>query len=430
MVTNVSLLFYLKKRNSKVKGPVTIYLRFTVDGKRTEISTNKTCTPEKWDTKNGRIYGNSEAARTTNSQLDRIHARAEELYKLMELNNEVLTAETLKNRFVGKVERAKTLVEVFTDHNDKMEALLGQDYEKSTLTRYKTCLSHVKDFMKYRYQITDIPVARVSYTFLEDFDYYLRSVRKNGNNCTIKYLKNLGKVIRICLGNGWLAVDPYINYKPKAKQVDRQVINLEELETLKKREFTIERLAVVRDVFVFCCYTGLAYADVFKLKREELVEGADGDFWIFTHRKKTDTLSRIPVLPDALEIIQKYQDHIQCKILDSLLPVMSNQKMNAYLKEIAVLCQIEKPLTFHIARHTFATTVTLNNGVPIESVSKMLGHTSIKTTQIYAKVMDQKIGADMYLLKTKLASDAILYTERKHQATLGITKSNLKSNEK
>lgn len=403
MVTNVNLLFYLKKRNSKVTGPIAIYLRFTVDGKRTEVSTGKTCPAEKWDAKNGRIYGNTEAARTTNSQLDRIHARAEELYKLMSLNNEVLTAETLKNRFLGKAEKARTLIEVFNDHNEKMESLLGQEYERSTLTRYKTCLSHVKDFMKYRYHISDIPVSRISYTFLEDFDYYLRSVRKNGNNCTIKYLKNLGKVIRICLGNGWLAVDPYINYKPKVKQVDRQVITLEELEVLKEREFTIERLAVVRDVFVFCCYTGLAYADVFKLKREELVEGADGDFWIFTHRKKTDSLSRIPVLPDALEIIKKYEHNIHCQIHNSLLPVLSNQKMNAYLKEIAVLCEIEKPLTFHIARHTFATTVTLNNGVPIESVSKMLGHTSIKTTQLYAKVMDQKLGFDMQHLKTKLA---------------------------
>ncbi|WP_205313824.1 phage integrase SAM-like domain-containing protein, partial [Pedobacter nanyangensis] len=189
MVTNVNLLFYLKKRNSKVTGPIAIYLRFTVDGKRTEVSTGKTCPAEKWDAKNGRIYGNTEAARTTNSQLDRIHARAEELYKLMSLNNEVLTAETLKNRFLGKAEKARTLIEVFNDHNEKMESLLGQEYERSTLTRYKTCLSHVKDFMKYRYHISDIPVSRISYTFLEDFDYYLRSVRKNGNNCTVDYSK-------------------------------------------------------------------------------------------------------------------------------------------------------------------------------------------------------------------------------------------------
>jgi integrase len=157
-------------------------------------------------------------------------------------------------------------------------------------------------------------------------------------------------------------------------------------------------------MFVFCCYTGLAYADVHKLKRSELVEGIDDDLWIYTHRQKTDTLSRIPVLPVALSIIHAYKDHSQCIVKDALLPIMSNQKMNAYLKEIADLCKIKKPLTFHIARHTFATTVTLNNGVPIESVAKMMGHTSIKTTQIYAKVVDHKISSDMQKLREKLAA--------------------------
>jgi len=166
----------------------------------------------------------------------------------------------------------------------------------------------------------------------------------------------------------------------------------------------VERLNTVRDMFVFCCYTGLAYVDVHKLKRSEIVKGVDDNLWIYTSRQKTDTLSRIPVLPEALSIIREYEDHPQCVVKDALLPVMSNQKMNAYLKEIADLCKIEKPLTFHIARHTFATTVTLNNGVPIESVAKMMGHTSIKTTQIYAKVMDHKISSDMLKLRDKLAA--------------------------
>lgn len=170
-----------------------------------------------------------------------------------------------------------------------------------------------------------------------------------------------------------------------------------------EKKFSIDRLNVVRDIFVFCCYTGLAYVDVHKLKRSELVTGIDGDLWIYTSRQKTDTLSRIPVLPEALSVIRTYDQHPQCIAEDSLLPVMSNQKMNAYLKEIADLCKIKKLLTFHIARHTFATTITLNNGVPIESVAKMMGHTSIKTTQIYAKVMDHKISEDMSQLKKKLA---------------------------
>lgn len=202
----------------------------------------------------------------------------------------------------------------------------------------------------------------------------------------------------------WVTVNPYLNDKPKQKAVHREVLTQEELHRLSKKKFSVERLRTVRDMFVFCCYTGLAYADVHKLKRSELVEGIDDDLWIYTHRQKTDTLSRIPVLPVALSIIHAYKDHSQCIVKDALLPIMSNQKMNAYLKEIADLCKIKKPLTFHIARHTFATTVTLNNGVPIESVAKMMGHTSIKTTQIYAKVVDHKISSDMQKLREKLAA--------------------------
>ena len=180
------------------------------------------------------------------------------------------------------------------------------------------------------------------------------------------------------------------------------MLTKEELIRLAEKEFSVERLNQVKDMFVFSCYTGLSYADTRKLKRSEVMKGVDGNLWIYTNRQKTDTLSRIPVLPCALAVINKYADNPQCVNKGLLLPIMSNQKMNAYLKEIADLCSIHKPLTFHIARHTFATTVTLNNGVPIESVAKMMGHTSIKTTQIYAKVMDHKISEDMEALKQKL----------------------------
>jgi site-specific recombinase XerD len=350
----------------------------------------------------GRAIGSKADSRTLNAYLDDIQFKIYELHRKMSEADESITAETLKNRFTGKVEKARTLLTVFEDHNQKMKNLVGQEFEKSTLQRYETCLMHTKDFMRVRYNISDIPVTKVNFAFLNDFEYYLRSVRKCGNNSAIKYIKNLGKIVRICLGNGWLTVDPYLNYKPKQKAVHREVLTKEELHRLSKKKFSVDRLRTVRDMFVFCCYTGLAYADVHKLKRSELVKGIDDDLWIYTTRQKTNTVSRIPVLPVALSIIRAYKDHPQCIVKDTLLPVMSNQKMNAYLKEIADLCKIKKPLTFHIARHTFATTVTLNNGVPIESVAKMMGHTSIKTTQIYAKVMDHKISSDMQLLREKL----------------------------
>ena len=403
MRTTISLLFSLRKPKNYQSGEMPVYLRITVDGRRTELAVSRKCEPEKWDTVSGRATGSKADSRTLNAYLDNIQFKIFELHRKMSEADESITAETIKNRFVGKEEKARTLLAVFEDHNQKMESLVGQGFEKSTLQRYETCLMHTKDFMQLQYNISDIPVTKINFTFLNDFEYYLRSVRKCGNNSAIKYIKNLGKIVRICLGNGWLIVDPYVNYKPKQKTVYREVLTEEELRRLSKKKFCVERLKTVRDMFVFCCYTGLAYVDVHKLKRSELVTGIDGDLWIYTSRQKTDTLSRIPVLPVALSIIRAYMDHPQCVVKDTLLPVMSNQKMNAYLKEIADICKIKKPLTFHIARHTFATTVTLNNGVPIESVAKMMGHTSIKTTQIYAKVLDHKISSDMQQLRKKLA---------------------------
>ena len=403
MRTTLTLLFSLRKPKNYQSGEMPVYLRITVDGQRAELAVSRKCDPERWDVKTGRATGTKAEARTLNAYLDSIQNKIYELHRQMSDADLTVTAETLKNRFIGKVEKARTLITVFEDHNAKMESLVGQEFEKSTLQRYKTCLMHTVDFMQWQYKISDIPITKINFAFLNDFEYYLRSVRKCGNNSAIKYIKNLGKIIRICLGNGWLTVDPYLNYKPKQKAVHRDVLTKEELQRMLEKKFSIDRLNVVRDIFVFCCYTGLAYVDVHKLKRSELVTGIDGDLWIYTSRQKTDTLSRIPVLPEALSVIRTYDQHPQCIAEDSLLPVMSNQKMNAYLKEIVDLCKIKKLLTFHIARHTFAATITLNNGVPIESVAKMMGHTSIKTTQIYAKVMDHKISEDMSQLKKKLA---------------------------
>ena len=210
------------------------------------------------------------------------------------------------------------------------------------------------------------------------------------------------KIILICIANGWLNNDPFVKYKPKVKAVRRDFITSDELYLMSKKKFFNDRIDQVRDIFLFSCYTGLAYADVKKLKSEEIITGHDGQKWIFTSRQKTDTDSRIPLLPQAATIMHKYIDHPQCVEKGLLLPVLSNQKMNTYLKEIADVCGISKELTYHIARHTFATTVTLGNGVSIESVSKMLGHTNIRTTQHYAKILDQQVSQEMVKLSKKL----------------------------
>lgn len=232
-----------------------------------------------------------------------------------------------------------------------------------------------------------------------DYDFYLRSIRNCSNNTTIKYLKNFKKIIRICLANGWIDKDPFLNYKSKHTEVERNILTQEELDLLIQKEFRVERLKLVRDIFAFSCYTRLAYIDVKNLTKDNIIKGIDNSLWISTNRQKTDTSSKIPLLNTPLQIIESYDIHPAADNQNKLLPILSNQKMNAYLKEIADVCGINKELSFHCARHTFATTVTLSNGVPIETVSKMLGHKSIRTTQHYAKITDRKVAIDMNLLR-------------------------------
>jgi site-specific recombinase XerD len=255
-----------------------------------------------------------------------------------------------------------------------------------------------------KYKESDIDILKINHAFITDYEFYLRSVRNCSNNTAVKYIKNFGKIIKICLANNWIDRNPFSNYKSKVRTVERVYLNEHEIQKLLNKEFLTERLSLVRDIFLFSCYTGLAYIDVKNLTKSHISMGIDGDKWIFTHRQKTESASKIPILPVTQMMIDKYADHPQCIAKGCLLPIFSNQKMNAYLKEIAGVCEINKELTFHIARHTFATTVTLSNGVPIESVSKMLGHKNLRTTQHYAKVLDRKVSDDMKQLKQKLGN--------------------------
>jgi site-specific recombinase XerD len=223
----------------------------------------------------------------------------------------------------------------------------------------------------------------------------------------MKYLANFKKIVLLCVKNGWLNKDPFFAFKMGKREVDRTALTSEEISAMVKKEFASSRLDQVRDTFLFCCYTGLSYIDVQRLRRSNIVDGIDNEKWIVIKRQKTDAPSRLPILPAALKILGKYECHPQCQVKGQLLPVLSNQRMNSYLKEISDVCGIQKNLTFHLARHTFATTITLTNGVPIESVSKMLGHRSIKTTQQYAKIVDRKVSDDMKLLKDKLANQGL-----------------------
>ncbi|SDF67292.1 Site-specific recombinase XerD [Mucilaginibacter pineti] len=404
MKTKFSLLFYIRKPKNYVSGPMPIWVRITVNGKRSETPSGRECEPAQWNSAAGRQKGTKEEVKSFNAYLDDLQSKVYEAYRQLTETDVLITAETIRNKFMGKTEKPRSLIAIFTEHNQKMEALLGKEYTKGTLCRYKTSLKHTQNFLKWKYNLTDIDIKQVDHAFITEYEFYLRSERKCANNSAVKYIKNFGKIIRICLANRWLTYNPFLNYKNKIKTVDRVYLTTEELQEMAVKDMATDRLTQVRDIFLFCCFTGLAYADVKKLRRWEIVTGVDGEKWLSINRLKTDVPSRIPLLPAAMTLIQRYADHPHCENSGRVLPVLSNQKMNSYLKEIADVCGINKPITFHIARHTFATTVTLLNGVPIETVSKMLGHTNIQTTQHYAKILDIKVGADMALLRQKYSA--------------------------
>jgi site-specific recombinase XerD len=405
MNKSFSLLFYLKRSKITAEGTVPVYLRITIDSERIEISSKRHVNPAKWNASGQKLNGSSEEVKKLNNHLKTLEHQAYEAHRVITERKLPLTPLTLKNLLIGEEEisTVNMLIPIFEQHNRRVEALVGKEYAKGTLDRYETSLKHTRDFLLWKYKISDIDIKRIDHEFIMSYDFYFRSERNCNNNSTVKYLKNFKKIILICMANGWLDKDPFIKYKSKVKEVKRDYLNAEELAAMTTKLLVSDRVAQVRDIFLFSCYTGLAYADVKKLRRSELVTGLDSQKWIYTSRQKTDTASRIPLLPQALKLLAQYEDHPQCVDNGLLLPVLSNQKMNSYLKEIADACGITKELTYHIARHTFATTVTLANGVSIESVSKMLGHTNIKTTQHYAKILDAKVSEDMNLLKKKLA---------------------------
>lgn len=291
------------------------------------------------------------------------------------------------------------LMEQFKHHNEQMKALVGKDYSESTLERYETSYKHTLHFLASKYKVSDIDITKLDYDFISNYEFWLKTVRNCDHNTTIKYLSNFKKIVNHCVRSGKLQRDPFLGFSMSKKEVERDVLTEDQLKRIAQESFKAERLALVRNIFLFCCYTGLAYADIHKLKQTEIVKGSDGGLWIIAKRQKTNVTSRSPLLLPALEIIEKYKEHPQCKEKGKVLPVLSNQKLNSYLKEIADSCDIHFNLTFHIARHTFATTVTLSNGVRIETVSKMLGHRNLETTQHYAKILDKKISDDMKRLK-------------------------------
>ena len=402
MNAKISVLFYAKKSKTKSNFRVPIYLRITVNGKRAEFSTGKDVEISKWSSAQNRLKGNSEEARAINKYLDILKSNVLVLENKLALSRESFDAIDIKNLLTGANTTERYLIPIFEEHNSKIEKLLGKEYAPATLKNFKTCLAHLKEFLWKFHKKSDIDIQKLEPSFLNDFDFFLRTKPNINNNSAVKHTKNLSKILKLCYQNNWIEKDLVIFYKGKFQEVNVNFLTEEEIRTIKNKDFIGKGLNLVRDIFIFSCYTGLAYVDIFNLTNEQITIGIDGNLWIITNRQKTGTNSNIPLLPIAEEIIKKYENHPLVSNSGKLLPVYSNQKVNEYLKTIADNCNINKKLTFHCARHTFATTVTLSNNVSMESVSKMLGHKSIKTTQHYAKILDKKVSEDMNNLKKRL----------------------------
>lgn len=396
--------FYLKKYKA-TDGKAPIYARITVDGKRVDLSVKQGIEQANWNAMKGMAKGNREDIRSLNTFLERMRSSIVSQYQEMLLQKKVITAEAIKNAFQGTDLKEYSLCKLMEYHNTNLKGSLSW----GTMKNYFTTQKYLQNFMKKRYNITDIYLSELTFKFITEFEMFLRNhkpidhQRPLSNNGVMKHIERLRKMISMAERMEWIEKDPFAKYKLKFERVGREFLTKEELDRLETHKFQIDRLDWVRDLFVFSCYTGLAYIDVMRLKQSNVSVGIDGEYWLVTSRQKTSNPVRVPLLPKALEIIEKYKNHPRSIAEDTLLPVISNQRLNAYLKEIADLCSIPKDLTFHLARHTFATTVTLTNGVPIESVSKMLGHSSITTTQVYAKVIEQKLSEDMKALRRKLA---------------------------
>lgn len=398
-----STRFWLYNQKQK-DGKAPLYIRVYIDGARTEISTRYFIDPLHWDSKQSRIKAMAPESLFLNGFIDRSRNTLYQFFLDQVSRGKLTTPQELKNMFLGieDTPKYKTILDAFDYHNLKMAEIVkvGKVMDK-TLERYKFLQKKVETFTKYQYKTNDKALPEIRLAFVTEFEHYLLTIGELKTNTAHKYIKNLKKVMNMAVGLDWIPSNPFNQFKCSYISPEREILTQDELNTILNKDFGIDRMNEVRDVFIFCCYTGFAYADAYQFERNAITKGLDGNLWLCTNRQKTGTKESVPLLPIPLEIIEKYKNHAYCIKYNKLLPINSNQRYNAYLKELADLCMINKNLTTHIARHTFATTVTLANGVPIETVSRMLGHTSIKTTQIYAKVIEQKVSDDMNILRTK-----------------------------
>jgi integrase len=389
------IFFTRKSRSSSQK--LAIYARITVNGKRTEISLKRSISVCNWDTSKARARGTTQNIRILNTYLDQVYGQLLDCHKQLLEEFKIISPGAIKARYLGEDDQRKTLLELIEYHNTNMVSVL----KPGTMKNYYTTERYLNKFLNQKLKTDDIFLKQLNYRFIVDFEQFIRNYKPKKerrtltNNGVMKHLERFKKMINLAVKLEWLVKNPVNQFSLKFDKYDRQYLSERELKLIENTFFKSERLERVKDIFIFSCYTGLSYIDVKQLTRHQIVRGIDNNYWIYTKREKTHEVVKIPILPKALVIIEKYR--AIAKKIDSelLLPLYSNQKTNSYLKEIAKQCGINKNITFHVARHTFATTVLLSNGVPIETVSKLLGHTKLSTTQIYARVLEHKISEDI-----------------------------------
>ena len=397
MKTIFRTVFYLRSNYKNKDGLSPIMIRIYLNNERLPVgSTGIAINAKQWDNDKNRLRGRTTEALQINQQLDNIQAGLQTIFRNWELSEE-LSLELIKSEYLGKKEQTDTILSLFEKHNNDIRSQVGITKSSATLQKYENCKRHFTLFLKSKYGRSDLKLSELTPIVIHDFRIFMISVNKCQPNTATRILKFLKTVTIFGRKSGILHIDPFRETRFRLDPVDRGFLTDEEIKIIIQKEFATPRLDLVRDIFVFSCFTGLAYIDVANLTEDNIVE-LDGRQWIMTRRQKTKIATNIILLDIPKMIIDKYAN---TRKDGKLLPILSNQKMNSYLKEIGDICQINKNLTYHLARHTFAT-LSLSKGVPIESVSKMLGHTNIKTTQLYARITNKKLEADMLLLSDKL----------------------------
>lgn len=399
----IKVHFRLHKGKPNRQGKVPVMAQWKIDGELKSLSTKLSVLPERWTFE--RTLGLTKEDKEINAELDRIRMMILAKYNELLQRGEIVTAEKLKCAIsgVGYTSKPRYYLEVFNLWLEDYSKSIGISTTKKTFDKYVIVRDRLQHFIQQRYHISDILLEDVTPKFLTDFDVFVRQEYNVAHNHAMKFRQKLRTIFKVAHENGWVSKNPFVSVKVQYETVDREVLTKSELAALIQTDMKIDRLDRIRDVFVFCCFTGLAHCDVFNLKPEHIVYDDLGQPWIKTSRQKTSVSVDVPLLEIPQMLIAKYKG---CQELrGTLLPVSSNERTNAYLKEVAALCHINKNLTFHMARHTFATTVALSNGVPIESVARMLGHRNIRTTQIYAKVIKDKLAEDMNNLATRICGD-------------------------